>query len=77
LICQVVVMWTRQQRRKQKVARARQQQGYPTDLEDEEWRLIEPLLLSAALKTRRLRRPDDLLITVSCPGTPAKAKTPQ
>jgi hypothetical protein len=32
--------------------------------------------LNSGLNTRRLRRPEDLLIQVSCPGTLAKAKNP-
>jgi putative transposase len=43
-----VDMWTQDQRSKHKVVRSRQQRSYPTDLKDEEWRLIEPLLLGLA-----------------------------
>lgn len=50
-------IWTQEQRRKQRVVRTGTRQGYPTDVKDDEWRLIEPLLPGAA-RTGRPRRTD-------------------
>lgn len=50
-------MWTQEQRRKQAVVRTKVRRGYPTDVKDEEWRLIAPLLPGAA-RTGRPRRTD-------------------
>jgi putative transposase len=50
-------MWTPEQRRQQAVVRTKARRGYPTDVQDEEWRLIEPLLPRAA-GTGRPRRTD-------------------
>ena len=50
-------MWTQEQRRKQRVVRTGRRQGYPTDVKDDEWRLIEPLLPGTA-RTGRPRRTD-------------------
>jgi transposase len=50
-------MWTQEQRRKQAVVRAEARRGYPTDIKDEEWRVIEPLLPPVA-RTGRPRRTD-------------------
>lgn len=50
-------MWTQEQRHKQAVVRTQGRRGYPTDITDEEWRLIEPLLPGAA-RTGRPRRTD-------------------
>jgi putative transposase len=50
-------MWTQEQRRRQAVVRKAGRQGYPTDVKDEEWQLIQPLLPRAA-RTGRPRRTD-------------------
>jgi transposase len=50
-------MWTQEQRRKQAIVRRATRQGYPTDVKDEEWQLIEPLLPGQA-RTGRPRRTD-------------------
>ncbi|HEX2531513.1 MAG TPA: IS5 family transposase [Burkholderiaceae bacterium] len=50
-------MWTQEQQRKQRVVRTGARRGYPTDVKDEEWRLIEPLLPGAA-RTGRPRKTD-------------------
>jgi putative transposase len=50
-------MWTQEQRRKQRVVRTGARQGYPTDVKDEEWRLIAPLLPGVA-RTGRPRKTD-------------------
>jgi transposase len=50
-------MWTPEQRRQQAVVRTKARRGYPTDVKDEVWRLIEPLLPRAA-RTGRPRRTD-------------------
>lgn len=50
-------MWTQEQRTKQRVVRPRERRGYPTDLKEDEWRLIEPLLPRAAM-TGRPRKTD-------------------
>lgn len=50
-------MWTQEQRRKHRVARATPRRGYPTDLKDEEWQVIAPLLPGRA-KTGRPRQTD-------------------
>lgn len=52
-----VKMWTQEQQRKQRVVRTGARRGYPTDVKDEEWRLIEPLLPGAA-RTGRPRKTD-------------------
>jgi putative transposase len=50
-------MWTPEQRRKQTVVRKARRRGYPTDVKDEEWHLIEPLLPPTA-RTGRPRQTD-------------------
>jgi putative transposase len=50
-------MWTPEQRRQQAVVRTKARRGYPTDVKDEEWRWIEPLLPGAA-RTGWPRRAD-------------------
>lgn len=37
-------MWTAEQRTKHKVAQRKERRGYPTDISDKEWKLVEPLL---------------------------------
>lgn len=49
--------WTQEQRSKHKVERSRLKRGYPTDVKDEEWHLIEQLLPCAA-RTGRPRKTD-------------------
>ena len=41
-------MWTAEQRARHKVRVAKERKGYPTDVSDQEWKLIEPLLPGAA-----------------------------
>jgi len=48
-------MWTAEQRARHKVRVLKERKGYPTDVSDQEWKLIEPLLRGAA-RTGRLRR---------------------
>ena len=50
-------MWTEANRRNHKQDRTRQKRGYPTDVSDQEWQLIEPLLPNAG-KTGRPRKTD-------------------
>jgi putative transposase len=50
-------MWTQEQRSKHKVKRSSMRRGYPTDVKDEEWRLIAPLLPGTA-RTGRPRKTD-------------------
>lgn len=40
-------MWTAEQRARHKVAKPKERRGYPTDISDREWKLVEPLLLGA------------------------------
>jgi hypothetical protein len=35
-------MWTAEQRARHKVAKPKQRRGYPTDISDKEWKLVEP-----------------------------------
>lgn len=37
-------MWTQEHERKYKVERSKARRGYPTDVSDQEWALMEPLL---------------------------------
>lgn len=48
-------MWTAEQRARHKVSRPKDRRGYPTDISDMEWKLVEPLLPGAA-RTGRPRR---------------------
>ena len=48
-------MWTAEQRARHKVRVPKERKGYPTDVSDQEWKLIEPLLPGAA-RTGRPRR---------------------
>lgn len=41
-------MWTAEQRARHKVRVAKERKGYSTDVSDQEWKLIEPLLPGAA-----------------------------
>ena len=41
-------MWTAEQRTRHKVRVPKERKGYPTDVSDQEWKLIEPLLPGAA-----------------------------
>lgn len=41
-------MWTAEQRARHKVSMPRERKGYPTDVSDKEWELVEPLLPGAA-----------------------------
>jgi putative transposase len=50
-------MWTEEQRKQHKVEKAKERRGYPTDISDQEWQLIEPLLPSKA-RTGRPRKVD-------------------
>jgi transposase len=50
-------MWTQEQQRRQRVVRSGARRGYPTDLKDDEWQLIAPLLPGAA-RTGRPRKTD-------------------
>ena len=45
-------MWTQEHQRKHKVERSRAKRGYPTDLSDQEWALMEPLLPGLAATGR-------------------------
>lgn len=47
-------MWTTEQRARHKVRVSKERKGYPTDVNGQEWKLIEPLLPGAA-RTRRPR----------------------
>jgi hypothetical protein len=48
-------MWTAEQRMRHKVSNPRERRGYPTDISDKEWKLVEPLLPGAA-HTGRLEK---------------------
>ena len=48
-------MWTAEQRARHKVAKSKERRGYPTDISDTEWKLVEPVLPGAA-RTRRPRK---------------------
>ncbi|MES2258906.1 MAG: IS5 family transposase [Pseudomonadota bacterium] len=48
-------MWTQEQRKRHESSRRKGQGGYPTDMTDQEWKLVEPLLPSAA-RTGRPRK---------------------
>jgi putative transposase len=48
-------MWTAEQRSRHKVRVANERKGYPTDVSDQEWKLVEPLLPDVA-KTGRSRK---------------------
>ncbi len=48
-------MWTQENQRKHKVERSKARHGYPTDVSDQEWALMEPLLPGAA-RTGRPRK---------------------
>lgn len=37
-------MWTAEQRARHKVAECKERRGYPTDISDQDWVIIEPLL---------------------------------
>lgn len=50
-------MWTEENRSRHKQVRSGDKRGYPTDVSDGEWRLIEPLLPRQA-KTGRPRKTD-------------------
>lgn len=50
-------MWTEANRRNHKQDQTRQKRGSPTDVSDQEWQLIEPLLPDAG-KTGRPRKTD-------------------
>jgi hypothetical protein len=41
-------MWTAEQRERHKVARPKERRGYPTDISDKEWNLVDPLLPGVA-----------------------------
>lgn len=41
-------MWTSEQRARHKRATSKARQGYPTDISDREWKLVDPLLPGAA-----------------------------
>jgi hypothetical protein len=41
-------MWTGSQRARHKVSMPRERRGYPTDISDKEWKLVEPLLPNVA-----------------------------
>jgi transposase len=45
-------MWTVEQRTKHKVAQRKERRGYPTDISDKEWKLVEPLLPGASCTGR-------------------------
>lgn len=45
-------MWTAEQRARHKGAPSKARRGYPTDISDKEWKLVEPLLPGAARKGR-------------------------
>jgi transposase len=48
-------MWKEEQRVGHKVTVSKQRRGYPTDISDKEWRLVEPLLPGTA-RTGRPRK---------------------
>jgi transposase len=48
-------MWAAEQRARHKVAARKERRGYPTDISDKEWKLVEPLLPGAA-RTGRPRK---------------------
>lgn len=50
-------MWTAEKRKAHQQVRARARRGYPTDVSDDEWRLMAPLLPGAA-RTGRPRKTD-------------------
>ena len=50
-------MWTQENRSKHQQVKTSLKRGYPTDVKDEEWRLIAPLLPKQA-KTGRPRKTD-------------------
>jgi hypothetical protein len=50
-------MWTQENRKRHEVGRSRGKRGYPTDVKDQEWCLIEPLLPGTA-RTGRPRQTD-------------------
>ena len=50
-------MWTEEQRARHKVAQRKERKGYPTDISDREWIVVEPLLPGKA-STGRPRKVD-------------------
>jgi putative transposase len=50
-------MWTQESRKRHAVGRSRAKRGYPTDVKEQEWCLIEPLLPATA-QTGRPRKTD-------------------
>jgi putative transposase len=48
-------MWTVEQRTRHKVAERKERRGYPTDISDQEWIIVEPLLPCRA-RTGRPRK---------------------
>jgi transposase len=50
-------MWTAEQRARHKTTRPKERRGYPTDISDKEWRLVEPLLPRAARTGRPRKTP--------------------
>jgi putative transposase len=52
-----MAMWTQESRSKHKQDRSRAGRGYPTDVSDQEWRVIAPLLPGAE-RTGRPRKTD-------------------
>ena len=50
-------MWTQEHHRKYKVERSKAKRGYPTDVSDQDWALMEPLLPGLA-STGRPRKTD-------------------
>jgi transposase len=48
-------MWTAEQRARHKLVKPRERRGYPTDISDKEWKLVEPLL-PGAVRTGRPRK---------------------
>lgn len=41
-------MWAAEQRTRHKVQVPKERKGYPTDVSDQEWKLVEPLLRGVA-----------------------------
>lgn len=50
-------MWTAEQQTRHKVRVPKERKGYPTDMSDQEWKLVEPLLPGAA-RTGRPHKTD-------------------
>lgn len=48
-------MWAAEQRTRHKVRVPKERKGYPTDISDQEWKLVEPLLPGVA-RTGRPRK---------------------